>query len=49
MRTDPERLLVCSGYTQGLGLLCAVLREHGLASVAVEEYGLPPHHEIITL
>ncbi|MEV4560402.1 PLP-dependent aminotransferase family protein [Kitasatospora sp. NPDC049285] len=48
VRTDPERLLVCSGYTQGLGLLCAALREHGLASVAVEEYGLPPHHEIIT-
>ena len=23
VRTDPERLLICSGYTQGLGLLCA--------------------------
>ncbi|MDR3032852.1 MAG: aminotransferase class I/II-fold pyridoxal phosphate-dependent enzyme, partial [Kitasatospora sp.] len=47
VRTDPERLLVCTGYLQGLGLLCAALREHGLTEVAVEEYGLPPQHAAI--
>ncbi|MFJ5230000.1 PLP-dependent aminotransferase family protein [Kitasatospora sp. NPDC088391] len=47
VRTDPERLLVCTGYTQGLGLLCAALRERGATAVAVEEYGLPPHHAVI--
>ncbi|MFD9123736.1 PLP-dependent aminotransferase family protein [Kitasatospora sp. NPDC059571] len=48
VRTDPERLLVCAGYTQGLGLLCEVLREQGAATVAVEEFGLPPQQEVIT-
>ncbi|RKE20522.1 PLP-dependent aminotransferase family protein [Streptomyces sp. TLI_171] len=47
VRTDPERLLICTGYAQGLGLLCAALRDQGLTAVAVEEYGLPPHHAVI--
>ncbi|MFJ1757523.1 PLP-dependent aminotransferase family protein [Kitasatospora sp. NPDC088134] len=47
VRTDPERLLICTGYTQGLGLLCTALREQGATAVAVEEYGLPPHHAVI--
>ncbi|MFF3067552.1 PLP-dependent aminotransferase family protein [Kitasatospora sp. NPDC057904] len=42
VRTDPDRLLVCSGVTQGLGLLCAALRDRGAGALAVEEYGLPP-------
>ncbi|MEV7020875.1 PLP-dependent aminotransferase family protein [Kitasatospora sp. NPDC093558] len=42
VRTDPDRLLVCGGVTQGLGLLCAALRERGAGALAVEEYGLPP-------
>ncbi|MFD8483379.1 PLP-dependent aminotransferase family protein [Kitasatospora sp. NPDC059673] len=48
VRTDPERLLICSGVQQGLGLVCAALRERGLGSVAVEAYGLPPQHAVIT-
>ncbi|MER5867438.1 PLP-dependent aminotransferase family protein [Kitasatospora sp. NPDC002040] len=48
VRTDPERLLICAGYTQGLGLLCGVLRERGVGAVAVEEYGLPPQQAVIT-
>ncbi|GAA4860025.1 PLP-dependent aminotransferase family protein [Kitasatospora terrestris] len=47
VRTDPDRLLVCSGYTQGLGLVCAALHGRGLRSVAVEEYGLPPQRAVI--
>ncbi|MEU9127422.1 PLP-dependent aminotransferase family protein [Kitasatospora sp. NPDC048540] len=47
VRTDPERLVVCSGYTQGLGLLCRALHEQGVRTVAVEEYGLPPQRAVI--
>ncbi|WP_145792343.1 PLP-dependent aminotransferase family protein [Kitasatospora atroaurantiaca] len=48
VRTDPGRILICAGYTQGLGLLCGALREQGVRTVAVEEYGLPPQHRVIT-
>ncbi|KJK58533.1 MocR-like pyridoxine biosynthesis transcription factor PdxR [Saccharothrix sp. ST-888] len=48
VRTDPERILICAGYTQGLGLLCGALRERGVRAVAVEEYGLPPQQQVIT-
>ncbi|MFD8599991.1 PLP-dependent aminotransferase family protein [Kitasatospora sp. NPDC059646] len=47
VRTDPERLLICTGVQQGLGLVCAALREQGLGAVAVEAYGLPPQHRVI--
>ncbi|BFV57915.1 PLP-dependent aminotransferase family protein [Kitasatospora sp. CMC57] len=48
VRTDPERILICAGYTQGLALLCGALRERGVGAVAVEEYGLPPQQAVIT-
>jgi len=48
VRTDPERILVCSGYTQGLGLVCRALRAEGLRTVALEEYGLPPQQAVVT-
>ena len=41
VRTTPDRIVVCTGFTQGLALLCEVLRERGAATVAVEEYGQP--------
>ncbi|MFJ6621125.1 PLP-dependent aminotransferase family protein [Kitasatospora sp. NPDC091335] len=47
VRTDPDHLLVCTGVTQGLGLLCAALRDRGARSLAVEEYGLPPQHTVV--
>ncbi|MFG3224176.1 PLP-dependent aminotransferase family protein [Kitasatospora sp. NPDC048194] len=47
VRTDPDHLLVCTGVQQGLGLLCAALRERGARSLAVEEYGLPPQHAVV--
>ncbi|MFF7992451.1 PLP-dependent aminotransferase family protein [Kitasatospora xanthocidica] len=46
VRTDPDHLLICTGVTQGLGLLCAALRERGTRALAVEEYGLPPQHAV---
>ncbi|MFJ8627633.1 PLP-dependent aminotransferase family protein [Kitasatospora sp. NPDC093550] len=47
VRTDPDHLLICTGVSQGLGLLCAALRERGSRALAVEEYGLPPQHAVI--
>jgi GntR family transcriptional regulator/MocR family aminotransferase len=41
VRADPERLVVCSGFAQGLALLCQVLPACGVGRIAVEEYGRP--------
>jgi len=41
VRADPERLVVCSGFTQGLALLGQVLPGFGVGRIAVEEYGQP--------
>ncbi|MEU9079005.1 PLP-dependent aminotransferase family protein [Kitasatospora sp. NPDC048538] len=47
VRTDPDHLLICTGVTQGLGLLGAALRERGARGIAVEGYGLPPQHAVL--
>jgi GntR family transcriptional regulator/MocR family aminotransferase len=41
VRVSPDRIVVCSGFTQGLGLICRVLRGRGATTLAIEEYGLP--------
>ena len=41
VRASPGRIVVCSGFTQGLALLSQVLRAHGGTTLAVEEYSLP--------
>ncbi len=41
VRVSPDRIVVCSGFTQGLGLICQMLRARGAATLAMEEYGLP--------
>ena len=41
VRADPERLVVCSGFAQGLALLGQVLPACGVGRIAVEEYGRP--------
>ena len=40
VRATPERIVICSGFTQAFWLLCQVLRARGEA-LAIEEYGLP--------
>ena len=40
VRASPDRIIVCSGFTQGLALLCQVLPGAGVTRIAVEEYGL---------
>lgn len=46
VQADPELIVICSGFTQGLGLLCRVLRSRGASRLAVEAYGLPVHREV---
>lgn len=48
MRATPDRIIICSGFTQGLGLICQVLRHRGAMTLAVEACGLPGHHDIAT-
>ncbi|WKK26342.1 PLP-dependent aminotransferase family protein [Streptomyces olivoreticuli] len=47
VRADPERIVVCAGFTQGLALLSRVLRERGTRELGVEAYGLWFHHEAL--
>src|SRR6266568_120950 len=43
-----ERIVVCSGFAQGLELLCEVLRTKGAATLATEAYGHSRHRRIAT-
>jgi GntR family transcriptional regulator / MocR family aminotransferase len=47
VHTDPDRILVCTGFTQGLRLLCDVLRARGASAVAMEAYGQPHHRNLV--
>ncbi|MEU7055303.1 PLP-dependent aminotransferase family protein [Streptomyces sp. NPDC046197] len=46
VRADADRIVVCSGFAQGLKLLGEVLARRGLDSLAVEAYGLDVHRTI---
>ncbi|WP_329235897.1 PLP-dependent aminotransferase family protein [Actinoallomurus sp. NBC_01490] len=48
VHTDPERIVVCAGFTQALGLLTRVLRARGSATVGIEAYGDRQHAEVIS-
>ena len=43
----PDRILVCSGFTQALALVGRVLRARGATTVAVEAYGQPAHRRVL--
>ncbi|MFE6159203.1 PLP-dependent aminotransferase family protein [Streptomyces sp. NPDC056486] len=47
VHTDPDRIVVCAGFAQGLMLLGGVLRARGLREVAVESYGLDVHWNLL--
>jgi GntR family transcriptional regulator/MocR family aminotransferase len=47
VRSSPDRVVVCAGYTQALGLVCRALAESGARRVAVEGYGLSANWEVI--
>ncbi|MEU9021403.1 PLP-dependent aminotransferase family protein [Actinomadura sp. NPDC048394] len=44
---DPGRIVITSGYAQGLGLLARVLGDAGTSAVAMEEPGHPYHRMIV--
>lgn len=46
VRTDASRIVICSGFTQAVGLLCRALHERGATALAVESYGLPETRQI---
>ncbi|WP_433891926.1 PLP-dependent aminotransferase family protein [Streptomyces sp. CA-111067] len=41
VRTDPELLIVCSGFVQGTGLLARALHGRGARRIGVEAWGFP--------
>ncbi|MFJ4409386.1 PLP-dependent aminotransferase family protein [Streptomyces sp. NPDC088910] len=41
VRTDPEHLMICTGYVQGVGLLARALYGRGARRIAVEALGFP--------
>jgi GntR family transcriptional regulator/MocR family aminotransferase len=47
VRVEPDRIIVCSGFTQGLALLSQVLSIRGAGTVAIENYGQPAHRDIL--
>lgn len=48
VHATPARIVVCSGFTQGLGLLCRVLRAREATTVAFEAHGLTGNRDIAT-
>lgn len=40
---DPERVMICTGFAQGLSLLCRMLASQGLRQVALEDPGWHAH------
>jgi GntR family transcriptional regulator/MocR family aminotransferase len=44
---DPEQMLICTGFTQGLSLACRTLSGHGVHSIALEDPGWHPHKLIV--
>jgi GntR family transcriptional regulator / MocR family aminotransferase len=46
VHTDPDRILVCSGFRQGFRLLTEVLRARGASTIAIEAYGHRTHREV---
>jgi GntR family transcriptional regulator / MocR family aminotransferase len=44
----PERIIVCAGFSQGLELVCDLLRGRGEDTLAIEGYGHPAHRLVAT-
>lgn len=48
VRADPDRIVVCAGFTQGLGILGALLRARGVRTIAVEAYGFEAYWNVLS-
>jgi GntR family transcriptional regulator/MocR family aminotransferase len=44
---DPEQLMICTGFSQALSMICRWLAERGVGSVAVEDPGWHRHRLIV--
>jgi GntR family transcriptional regulator/MocR family aminotransferase len=47
VHVDPERVVICAGFSHGLSLLCRVLRLRGGSALVTEAYGLPNNVRIV--
>ncbi len=45
---NPDRVVICSGFAQGLALVCRALRDRGARRVALESYGHASHRAAVT-
>lgn len=45
---SPDHIVITSGYVQSLALLSRVLRDMGVAAMAMEDPGLPFHRDVVT-
>ena len=48
VHASPERVVICSGFTQGFRLLCEALRARGAGTLAIERYIQPATAEVAT-
>ena len=46
VQASADRIVICAGFTQALGLMCQVLRSRGARTLAMEAYGVPDHERI---
>ncbi|MEN2741712.1 PLP-dependent aminotransferase family protein [Microbacterium sp. X-17] len=47
VRVTPDRVVICSGFTQGLSIVGAVLHAQGARGVAVESHGHRQHRDLL--
>src|SRR5580693_2616907 len=45
VQADPDRIVICTGFTQGLTLLSQVLRARGMTTLAIEACGQPSYRD----
>jgi GntR family transcriptional regulator/MocR family aminotransferase len=45
---SPDRIVITTGFVQALALLARVLRDEGVAVMAMEDPGLPFHRDVVT-
>lgn len=45
--TLPEQIVICSGFVQALGLVCAALRARGARAVAMEDPTMDHHRAVV--
>jgi GntR family transcriptional regulator/MocR family aminotransferase len=48
VRAEPERIVICAGFHQGLMLVAQALKARGAREVAVEAYGLGLYRDLLT-